>query len=341
MFLLKEYHRAAHIIKLRGLEKTHIMCHYLAVESLLQAKEYQEALDILNSIDANDLTNCAFQAHEDDMFLEQFGFDKSMRNEILASISFLKGKVLESLDNRKMAMDYYVQALQTSVYCTEALDALVQHEMLMAWEERELMEQLPIKQQCSVPDAKIIETLYESKLKKYYNSMYSQSNNEHTPIGNPGPVQMFRQAYEKPSAETHKSRLTTNRVVSDILSVVGGGGSSTSCIVPPTMQYIMSPANKILNDIRNTPTYSIQSCLSRLSALHETNKSFNHTSLFKSERTKSTSDHCVKLKTCQELLEGSVDMLVAKAEKHFYNCEYSKSLNVLDELVKSSHSKHT
>lgn len=38
------------------------------------------------------------------------------------------------MDNRGLAMDYYVQALHKSVYCYEALEALVQHEMLMAWE---------------------------------------------------------------------------------------------------------------------------------------------------------------------------------------------------------------
>lgn len=52
----------------------------------------------------------------------------------MASISFLKGKIYEAMDNRGLAMDYYVQALHKSVYCYEALEALVQHEMLMAWE---------------------------------------------------------------------------------------------------------------------------------------------------------------------------------------------------------------
>lgn len=52
----------------------------------------------------------------------------------MASISYLKGKIYEAMDNRGLAMDYYVQALHKSVYCFEALDALVQHEMLMGWE---------------------------------------------------------------------------------------------------------------------------------------------------------------------------------------------------------------
>lgn len=41
--------------------------------------------------------------------------------------------------------------------------------------------------------------------------------------------------------------------------------------------------------------------------------------------------HCLSVKTCIERLEESVDLLVAKAEKFFYNCEYSKCLKILDE----------
>ena len=46
----------------------------------------------------------------------------------------MKGKIFEAMDNRGLAMDYYVQALHKSVYLYESLEALVQHEMLMAWE---------------------------------------------------------------------------------------------------------------------------------------------------------------------------------------------------------------
>lgn len=52
----------------------------------------------------------------------------------MASVNFLKGKIFEAMDNRAMAMDSYVQALHKSVYMFEALEALVQHEMLMPWE---------------------------------------------------------------------------------------------------------------------------------------------------------------------------------------------------------------
>lgn len=73
------------------------------------------------------------------------------------------------MDKRSLAIDCYIQALQKSVYLTEALDALMQHEMLMAWEEKDLLQNiLPTTQQANEVDVKILTHLYESKLKKYY-----------------------------------------------------------------------------------------------------------------------------------------------------------------------------
>ena len=73
------------------------------------------------------------------------------------------------MDKRTVAIDCYIQALQKSVYLTEALDALMQHEMLMAWEEKDLLQHiLPTVQGGNEADVKILTHLYESKLKKYY-----------------------------------------------------------------------------------------------------------------------------------------------------------------------------
>jgi len=81
----------------------------------------------------------------------------------------LKAKILESLDKRTLAIDCYIQALQKSVYLTEALDALMQHEMLMAWEEKDLIQHImPAQSHGNEADLKILKHLYESKLKKYY-----------------------------------------------------------------------------------------------------------------------------------------------------------------------------
>ena len=181
MFYLHEYHRAAYIIKLRGFEKTNILCHYLAVESLLEAKEYEEAIELLNSIDIDYLSSSIGMV--DDVAQNMLaGLDdedgEPTKSEVLASICLLKGKVLEAMDNRTLAMESYVQALHLSVHCTEALDALVQHEMLLSSEENELMSHLPFDSQCTTTDTKIISKLYQSKLKKYYETEKTVSIDE-------------------------------------------------------------------------------------------------------------------------------------------------------------------
>lgn len=185
MLLLREYHRAAHIIKLHGLEKTNIFCHHLLVECLYEAKEYTEAIDLMNGIDLDYLSSTVINvadstANANDTALQilatvdidDIGPSKS---EVLSAIYFLKGKILEAMDNRNMAMNCYIEALHLDVYCTEALDALVQHEMLLASEEQELITHLPFDSQCTENERKIIEKLYKSKLKKYHESTISVS----------------------------------------------------------------------------------------------------------------------------------------------------------------------
>lgn len=185
MLLLREYHRAAHIIKLHGLEKTNIFCHHLLVECLYEAKEYTEAIDLMNGIDLDYLSSTVINAADSTanandtalqilatVDIDDIGPSKS---EVLSAIYFLKGKILEAMDNRNMAMNCYIEALHLDVYCTEALDALVQHEMLLASEEQELITHLPFDSQCTENERKIIEKLYKSKLKKYHESTISVS----------------------------------------------------------------------------------------------------------------------------------------------------------------------
>lgn len=165
LFLLREYNRAVHLIRYNGLEKTDILCHNLMVECLYEAKQYAEALELLNSVDIELLA-----AASNVSIKPAKSFTEQTKSEVQASIWFLKGKVLETIDNRTMAIDCYVQALHCSVHCTEALDALLQHEMLHAWEEQELLRNLPFTQQCSEADARFVKRLYQSKMKKYYES---------------------------------------------------------------------------------------------------------------------------------------------------------------------------
>lgn len=144
---------------------------------MFEAKEYQEAIDVLNSIDLDYLTGWlkASEVWPNDTALQILStVDEDStgptKSEIMASICLLKGKILEAMDNRTMAMECYIEALHLSVYCTEALDALVQHEMLLTSEENELIKHLPVDSQCTENEKKILMKLYKAKLKKYHSS---------------------------------------------------------------------------------------------------------------------------------------------------------------------------
>lgn len=50
-----EYHRAAHTITSRGLHKFHLMSYYVACKALLEAKEYQEAIQLMDEVEPDNL----------------------------------------------------------------------------------------------------------------------------------------------------------------------------------------------------------------------------------------------------------------------------------------------
>ena len=62
---------------------------------------------------------------------------------------FEHGRVYESMDNRDLATECYKQALLADVHCFEAFDALIQHQMLSANEELELLNALPFNKHCT------------------------------------------------------------------------------------------------------------------------------------------------------------------------------------------------
>lgn len=77
MFLLKEYHRAASLIRFYGYEKTDVLCLYLLGECLFEAKDFQEALNILMSAEIEDL---GFSGFEVDATLNQMAFNGEDKN---------------------------------------------------------------------------------------------------------------------------------------------------------------------------------------------------------------------------------------------------------------------
>ncbi|XP_043251365.1 cell division cycle protein 16 homolog [Colletes gigas] len=162
MYLMKQYHRAAHLIRSRGLEKRDVMCHYLTVRSLLEAKEYNEALQVIN--DSEIYTNITQSGIG---FTDHVDMLEDAPKNVQSSILYVKGRVYEAMDNRAVAIDCYKQALHCDVYSYQAFEALVQNQMLSASEEKELLESLPFSEQCTEAETELLRLLYESKLKKY------------------------------------------------------------------------------------------------------------------------------------------------------------------------------
>lgn len=169
IYLLGEYHRAAHLIKFHGYETTHFKCHLLLVECLFAAKNFNECRDVLNAVDSECLYYCTYPKQK----------EATTRNDMLASLCFLKGKIFEALDKSSLAIDCYIAALRHSIYCYEALENLVKHEMLFAWEEQEILNHMPVIEQCPEGHAKMIVKLYELKLKRFTDPIDAVSNYLH------------------------------------------------------------------------------------------------------------------------------------------------------------------
>lgn len=224
------------------------------------------------------------------------------------------------MDKRTLAIDCYILALQKSVYLTEALDALMQHEMLMAWEERDLIHHImPPQKNGNEADLKILKHLYESKLKKYY-----KAQNNH-PEKTPTNAQFLNTISEK----IKKSELLETRK-SIGLSTSTTVKSGAKFFGTPSNFNVMSPANKILAELKNNSasSFSIQSSLSRISSLNSSRTVNAHKSA--SMSTIKNSNNLLSSSKAVQLLEHSVDVMVARAEELFYNCEYKRCIKVIE-----------
>lgn len=228
------------------------------------------------------------------------------------------------MDKRSLAADNYMYALQKSVYLTEALDALLQHEMLVSWEETNLVNNImPNKQQCNETDLTILKFLYEQKLKKYYKAATSTLHPEMTPISN---SQLLKTINEK--IKKSEMKPTTAAGLSSSTTIKG----SSKAFITPAPQNVMSPANKILYDLKNTSTssFSIQASLTRLSTLN--NSRTVNTSKMTCSTVKNSSD-AITNDGALKLLYDSVDVKVARAEELFYNCNYKKCLKIINSIL--------
>ncbi|XP_053211911.1 cell division cycle protein 16 homolog [Panonychus citri] len=156
-YYLKEYHRASHCIKSRNLHEIDLACRYLAAKSHYAAQEYREAFEIL------DFDENLGPLKKMDLELET----REEHKQLESSICLLKGHIYEALDNRGEAVEWFKKALLLDAYCYEALEALVQHQMLNKQEEEDLLSSIRFENQFDKEEARFIKFLYTSALKKY------------------------------------------------------------------------------------------------------------------------------------------------------------------------------
>ncbi|XP_054717848.1 cell division cycle protein 16 homolog [Uloborus diversus] len=154
-----QYHRAAITIKSRNLHKTDLECRYLAAKCHFAGKEYKEALDVLSISEISALSPLNWSS-------QNVNSETDDQN-IVSAILLLKGQIYEAMDNRGLAAECFQDALQHDVYCYDAFDSLVQHQMLNKEEELNLMKSLPFETQCPEDEPNIVKFLYETQLKKY------------------------------------------------------------------------------------------------------------------------------------------------------------------------------
>ncbi|XP_012590321.1 PREDICTED: cell division cycle protein 16 homolog [Condylura cristata] len=166
LYLTAQYHRAAHALRSRRLDKLYEACRYLAARCHYAAKEHQQALDILDMEEPINKRLFEKRVRDDSGPKEPRADWEVSPSSIQSSICLLRGKIYDALDNRALAACSYKEALRLDVCCFEAFDLLTSHHMLTAQEEKELLESLPLSKLCA-EEQELLRFLFENKLKKY------------------------------------------------------------------------------------------------------------------------------------------------------------------------------
>lgn len=102
-------------------------------------------------------------------------------------------------------------------------------------------------------------------------------------------------------------------------------------VITPKQNQILSPANKVLEDLK-IPPFSLQVSLTRASSLINDSQR-SHMETPGRNRTKDNVDtsNALALSLCMKRIQKSTDVMAAEAEKLFYDCEYKKSFKILNE----------
>ncbi|CAH0552716.1 unnamed protein product [Brassicogethes aeneus] len=296
MYLLKQYHRAAHLLRSKNLEKSYVLCNYLTVRCLLEANELTDALKVVNLIDLHSFPIKSSNATPNVSVQEYILFEDTPKSQTYAAMYLLKGKVLEAMDNRGLAAGCYKLALSKDVYCYEAFDSLIKYQMLTAAEEQELLNSLnvPISEQCNAEDAEILLTLYESKLKKY-----------HTPT----------KAKLMESKILFGSTPYSGNINRQINLTTQSNSSLPAILITPTSissTSINSTPNIIYNNEKNSKNESKKGKISNAESM-----------------VTESSENTLILR-----LKDSLDLHVAEAERMYYNCDYQKCSVLTENILK-------
>ena len=207
LIIEKQYHRASHLLKSYNLDTTNIRGCYLAAKAAYEAKELEEAVAIMEqagsmiesekqrlpeystenghiktpSVSVTPIISSYSKRIEKEKVIvpdntgvnkDNVMLDSRKMEELrctLGAIFLLRGRILESLDNRILAADAFKEAVRIDVFCHEAFEALIKHQILTADEEHELLSTMPFDEQCSGEKAEqdLIKFLHEMSLKKY------------------------------------------------------------------------------------------------------------------------------------------------------------------------------
>lgn len=167
LYLTSQYHRASHALRSRKLDKSYAACQYLAAKCHYAAKEYQQALDILD-MEEPASKRLLDKSVKEDSEIKEASKDWGMSTASINSfICLLRGKVYDAMDNRPLATSSYKEALKLNVFCFEAFDLLTSHHMLTAQEEKDFLDSLPLSEQCTEEEQELLRFLFENRLKKY------------------------------------------------------------------------------------------------------------------------------------------------------------------------------
>ncbi|XP_038050279.1 cell division cycle protein 16 homolog [Patiria miniata] len=165
LYLTGQYHRAAHLLQSKKLNKANKACQYLTAKCHAAVKEWEEALNVLDASESSIKT--PGKVKEEDLTSPGVDIQDIPLQNVESSICLLRGQVYEAMENRVLAAENYRLALQQDPYCFEAFELLVKHQMLTANEERTLLDSLPLTKNCRLAEMEVVKSVYETILKKY------------------------------------------------------------------------------------------------------------------------------------------------------------------------------